>query len=187
MRFAPAFFVLALATSTLAGCSSSEPREATTVHCMKCHRSVSTESVVCTDCAAPVSDPVIVDRDPSPTDTTPPPVRPAQPRKTPPPSTTTPVADNGARRAPTAKDSWSIFLNKFAQEESDAVEAELLRMPDFVDVTPGGGAAGRRVVIQCKYVGANLKRDLVAVMRKLGYRFTFTEAKLQDQIELVKE
>jgi hypothetical protein len=80
-----------------------------------------------------------------------------------------------------------IFLNKFTPADSDAVEAELLSLAGFTDVTPGGGDPGRRVVIECRYSGTNMKRELVGVMRKLGYRFHFTEAKLPEQVELIRD
>jgi hypothetical protein len=165
----------ALSLSALAGCSSPEPTEPRTVHCMRCHRSVSSECVVCTDCAAPQATPVVENDTPLVADTTPrrnPPAR-VEPEPV-------PVAVPAGRVR-------TLFLNNFPQADSDAVEAELLSRPDFVDVTPGGGAAGRRVAIEFKYKGSNVKRDLVAIMRKLGYRFHFTEAKLPEQVELVKE
>jgi hypothetical protein len=155
-----------LASSVLAGCSS--------VQCSKCHHTVSADNVVCMDCYSHQGAPLVVD---APDD--PPPVH-RPPRKVEP----TPVVDPAPTRAASP---WVVFLNKFPQSDSDAVEQELLSLRDFVDVTPGGGDAGRRVSLELKYTGANIKRDLVAVMRKLGFRFHFTEARLQGQIELVKE
>jgi hypothetical protein len=179
VRLTAIVFAAALLVS---GCSSSEPRETQTVHCMKCHRVVSSESVVCTDCAAPHATPVVVvEDDPTPQPQPQPPVAgtPTQP----PANNSTPVADRNVRRGVAR----TLFLNGFPQADSDAVEKELLGDASYAEVTPEGGAPGRRVAYDFKYFGTNLKADLVKIMRKLGYRFHFTEARLQDQVELVKE
>ena len=91
------------------------------------------------------------------------------------------------RRPPTRADAREIFLDGFPEAEARKVEAELDRDPDFVEVTAGGGAPGRRVRYDAVYVGTDLKASLSRIMDGQGFHFHFVEARLDDQVELARD
>jgi hypothetical protein len=91
------------------------------------------------------------------------------------------------RRPPTRADAREIFLDGFSEAETAKVAAALDRDPDFVDVTPGGGAPGRRVSYDVLYVGTDLKASLSRIVESQGLRFHFVEARVEDQVELARD
>jgi len=109
-------------------------------------------------------------------------VRSATPSQPAPPPPSTPAAAPTGRGAP-----YAIFLNGFSRAEADQVMVALEGHGEFSEVMPGGGTA-KRIVLEAKYHGANLRLAMTRILRDLSIRTHFQEAALpKEQLEIVHD
>ena len=78
-----------------------------------------------------------------------------------------------------------IFLNDFGTKHANLVVDQLKGDSDFSEFLPGGGEP-RRVVVECKYTGDNLRVSVSKAIEAVGIPYHFREAVLAKHLEVYR-
>ena len=78
-----------------------------------------------------------------------------------------------------------IFLNDFGTKHAKLVVDQLKQDADFSEFLPGGGEP-RRVVVECKYTGDNLRVSVSKAIEAVGIPYPLREAALAKHLEVYR-